>query len=43
MWSSTTLSQVASQNNSDWRQLALDNGITDPLADLTGDTLVFRT
>ncbi len=38
-----TLSQVASQNNSDWRQLALDNGITDPLADLTGDTLVFRT
>ena len=34
-----TLSQVADANNADWRQIAEDNGITDPLEDLTGSTL----
>lgn len=38
-----TLTQVAQQNNTDWRQLAEDNGITDPLAELTGATLYFRS
>ena len=37
-----TLTQVAASNNTDWRQLATDNGITDPLEELVGETLTFR-
>jgi len=37
-----TLSQVADSNNADWRQIAEDNGISDPLQDLTGSTLYIR-
>lgn len=38
-----TVTQVASSNNVDWRTLASDNGITDPLEDLTGAVLTVRT
>lgn len=38
-----TVTQVAASNNVDWRRLAEDNGITDPLEDLTGAVLTIRT
>lgn len=38
-----SLSQVAEARGADWRQVAEDNGIDDPLADLTGMTLYIRS
>lgn len=38
-----TVSQVADANNADWRQICEDNGISDPMEDLTGLTLYIRS